>query len=163
MKAADSKKYVEGEGFSDITSNGYIFSHNGWTYKQCAAFAGQIYCAVWDEYLRTIYVTNSEKAIKKYSCDEESFEDSVNNFTAFIRGLRPGTYLRVSTRWDYHSIILVGTSETGFTIFDANYDGENGVRCVDATYDQFIEDNKSSSSNALCVYSCFDPYYMLTD
>ena len=53
MKSVDSKKYIEGQGFSDITSAEYVFNHNGWTFYQCAAFAGQIYCAIWDKYLRS--------------------------------------------------------------------------------------------------------------
>lgn len=120
--------------FSDAqpgdTSVGYYVSEyghgSGW---ECHAFALYAYDTIWEE--------------QGYRDREGWSINSVAEAKAFIAGIYPGTLIQ--GRPD-HSMIYLGTDDTGIIVYHSNWSGDNEISITHFTWNQFNDRFSSISS-----------------
>lgn len=118
---------------------------------QCKGFANLIFNKLFGVYIGAYdeatkyYLTNVNGAteVGRLTFDTMSLEAAKN---LLLQG-QPGDYIQVRRRGKSygHSMILVGTSSTGITVFDCNSDGQNGVKVYDISWESFYSKNSAMS------------------
>lgn len=127
------------------TWNGYYYG------SQCKGFANLIfnnlfgvYIGAYDESTKS-YIPNPNGAVElgRLSGNRMTVENAKN---LLLMG-QPGDYIQVRRRGrSYgHTMILVGTSDSGIIVFDCNSDGRNGVKKYDISWQSFYNSNSAMS------------------
>lgn len=98
--------------------------------SQCAGFAMQVYDVVMG---------------RRY-CNSESTRTKTINQTLtastakkYLKGRAIGTYVRVKSGSTRHSVAIISTSETGITVYQANYGGKCLVSYVTYNWEEFAQ------------------------
>ncbi len=120
----------------------------GW---QCAGFARYVFYQVKGRlYSSSIDKANvtgfGERTNPNYLDWDNSFSGKdLNEQTAkqYLQGLPTGTYVRVETprtsKYYWHSFAVLDTSDTGITIYQANYGGKCLVKISEYTWSKFAQ------------------------
>lgn len=99
----------------------------------CKWFGNGTQCVGFARYVFAQYAHLSSWSISGHSIGTASFSSSAAAKT-FLYGLQPGTYLRLN---DTHSVIVMRTTSTSISIYEANHDGQCGVGTRTLTYSAF--------------------------
>lgn len=98
---------------------------------QCYGFANYVHYKMFNTY--------GSSCTRRNRVDEDGNPlrfSSVSAEAEFIKTLSPGTHVRVhrTAKHTGHSFIILSTSNTGVTVYEANMDGKCGVRVYTYTY-----------------------------
>lgn len=121
---------------SYFTKNGSACNDHPCHYSRdcnCEWFGEGTQCEGFARYVFAQYAHLSAWAPSGHSIGTASFSSSAAAKT-FLYGLQPGTYLRLN---DTHSVIVMSTTSTRISIYEANHDGHCGVGTRTLTYSSF--------------------------
>lgn len=96
-------------------------------------------CYGWARYLQTkLYGTNSGIAPSKFTklSGSTNVTPSASKLKTLIQTAGVGAHIRTASG---HSLTVIGISNTGFTISDANADNKNTIRTKSYTWSSFIK------------------------
>lgn len=104
----------------------------------CKSYANSIQCMGFARYVYTKYAhMGSWSANASHESGSRSL-GSGSQAKAFLQSLTVGSYIRLaSSNNNGHSVILMGTSSTGVTVYEANYDMQCGVGTRTLSYATF--------------------------
>lgn len=106
----------------------------------CKPYSNSIQCMGFAKYASDQYANRSGFSyVNEDTSWTVRYMSSADVAKTFYKNLTYGTYVRVSTTnssGGTHSIVIAGTSATGITIYEGNYDGNCRVNKRTVTYEQ---------------------------
>lgn len=109
---------------------------------QCCGFARYVQTKLYGK-----HYFNSSKSFPDVAGSKNVYVTSTSKLKKLITTAGVGAHIRTGANISggKHSMVIIGITDAGFTIMDANYDGKNTVRVKTYTWNQYLNSNYGKS------------------